>query len=64
MSDTESDTHGKVACYRQWHRSAVPDVLSSDTVDGKSLYSTLLVWEIYCTYYIRDSRAPAPLPDS
>ncbi len=46
MSDTENDTHGKIACYL-WHQSAVPDLLSSDPVDGKSFYDVLLVWEIY-----------------
>lgn len=44
MSNTENDMHGKMLA---WHRSAVPDLLSSDTVDGKSLSSALLVWEIY-----------------
>jgi hypothetical protein len=42
MSDIGNDTPGKMACY-QWHRSAVSDLMFSDTADGKSLYSALLV---------------------
>lgn len=43
MSDTENDTHGKMARYK-WHGSTLAEFLSSVPVDtnGKNLY---------CSYY-------------